>query len=63
MHCDWIILPLLLLTVWFSLDHKQNISDGVLKWSWKKFKRFDYSDSDSIALMTLLTTFTIFYFH
>ena len=61
-HCDWFILPLLLLTVWFSLDHKQNISDGVLKWSRKKFKRFDYSDSDSIALMTLLTT-PIFYFH
>ena len=28
-HCDWFILPLLLptLTIWFSLDHKQNISD------------------------------------
>ena len=61
-HCDWFILLLLLLTIWFSLDHKQNISDGVLKWSRKKFKRFDYSDSDSIALMTLLTT-PIFYFH
>ena len=62
MHCDWFILPLLLLTIWFSLDHKQNISDGVLKWSRKKFKRFDYTDSDSVALMTLLTT-PIFYFH
>ena len=31
MHCDWFILPLLLptLTIWFSLDHKRNISDGV----------------------------------
>ena len=29
MHCDWFILSLLLptLTIWFSLDHKQNISD------------------------------------
>ena len=31
MHCDWFILLLLLptLTIWFSLDHKRNISDGV----------------------------------
>ena len=31
MHCDWFILPLLLptLTIWFSLDHKRNVSDGV----------------------------------
>ena len=28
---DWFILPLLLptLTIWFSLDHKQNVGDGV----------------------------------
>ena len=62
MHCDCFILPFLLLTIWFSLNYKQNISDGVLKWSWKKFKCFDYTDSDSVALMTLLTT-PIFYFH
>ena len=31
-HCDWFILPLLLLTPtsWFSLDHKWNVSDGVV---------------------------------
>ena len=30
-HCDWFILPLLLpaMKMWFSLDHKRNISDGV----------------------------------
>ena len=30
-HCDWFIALLLLptLTIWFSLDHKRNISDGV----------------------------------
>ena len=32
MHCDWLILLLLLLTltIWFSLDHKRNVSDGVM---------------------------------
>ena len=32
-HCDWFILPLLLLTpiIWFSLDHKRNVSDGVIR--------------------------------
>ena len=31
-HCDWFILLLLLLTPtsWFSLDHKWNVSDGVV---------------------------------
>ena len=31
-HCDWFILPLLLPTptIWFSLDHKRNVSDGVV---------------------------------
>ena len=30
--CDWFIVPLLLptLTIWFSLDHKRNVSDGVV---------------------------------
>ena len=32
MHCDWFILPLLLPTptIRFSLDHKRNVSDGVV---------------------------------
>ena len=31
-HCDWFILPLVLPTptIWFSLDHKQNVSDDVV---------------------------------
>ena len=31
MHCDWLILPLplLTLTIWFSLVHKRNVSDRV----------------------------------
>ena len=60
MHSDWLILPLLLPTptIWFSLDHKQNVSDGV----GRTWKRSDSSDSDSIALMTPLTT-PIFDFH
>ena len=31
--CDWLVLPLLLPTptIWFSLDHKQNVSDGVVR--------------------------------
>ena len=31
-HCDWFVLLLLLptLTIWFSLDHKQNASNGVV---------------------------------
>ena len=32
MNCDWFILPLLLPTptIWSSLDHKRNVSDGVV---------------------------------
>ena len=32
LHYDWLILPLLLPTprIWFSLNHKRNVSDGVL---------------------------------
>ena len=62
MHCDWFILPLLLPTptIWFSLDRKRRnlIITGV----GRKWKRFDSSDSDSVALMTLLTTL-LFDFH
>ena len=31
-HSDWLILPLPLPTptIWFSLDHKRNVSDGVV---------------------------------
>ena len=31
-HFDWFIVPLLLptLTIWFLLDHKRNVSDGVV---------------------------------
>ena len=63
-HCDWFILPLLLptRTIWFSLDHKQNVSDGVVSGVGRKWKRSDSSDSDSVALMTPLTT-PIFDFH
>ena len=32
MHCDWFFVPLLLPTptIWFSLDYKRNVSDGVV---------------------------------
>ena len=32
MLCDWVSLPLLLLTltIWFSLDHKWNMSNSVI---------------------------------
>ena len=55
-HCDWFILPLLFPTpkIWFSLDHKRNVSDGV----GRKLKRFDSSDSDYVALIIFLI-FTI----
>ena len=64
LHCDWFILPLLLPTptIWFSLDHKRNASDGVVSGVGRKWKRSDSSDSDSVALMTPLTT-PIFDFH
>ena len=63
-HCDWFILSLLLptLIIWFSLDHKRNASDGVVSGVGRKWKRSDSSDSDSVALVTPLTT-PIFYFH
>ena len=58
MHCDWFILLLLLPTptIWFSLDHKRNVSDGVISGVGRKWKHTDSSDSDFVALMTLLTT-------
>ena len=66
MHCDWFILLLLLLlltpTIWFSLDHKQNVSDGVISGVGRKWKRTDSSDSDFVALTTPLTN-PIFDFH
>ena len=64
MHSDWLILPLLLPTptICFSLDHKRNVSDGVVSGVGRKWKRSDSSDSDSVALMTPLTT-PIFDFH
>ena len=57
-HCDWLILPLLLPTptIWFSLDHKRKVSDGVVSGVGRKWKLSDSSDSDSVALMTPLTT-------
>ena len=62
--CDWFIPPLLLptKTVWFSLDHKRNISYGVQSGVGRKRKRSDSSDSDSVGLLTPLVT-PIFYFH
>ena len=29
-HCDWLILPLLLPTILFPVDHKRNVSDWVV---------------------------------
>ena len=59
-HCDCFILLLLLptLTIWFSLDHKRNTSDGVVSGVGRKWKRSDSSDFVSIMLMTPLTTLT-----
>ena len=64
MNSDWLILPLLLPTptIWFSLDHKRNVSDGVGSGVGRKWKRSDSSDSDYVVLMTPLTT-PIFDFH
>ena len=59
LHFDWFILVSLLLptpTIWFSPDHKWDVSDGVVTGVGKKWKRSDSSDSDSVALMTPLTT-------
>ena len=59
-HRDWFILPLLLPTptIWFSLDRKRRNR----KLSRKKMERSDSSDSDSVELMTPLTT-PMFDFH
>ena len=60
-HCDWFIRPPLLLltpTIWFSLDYEQNMSDRVVNRVRGKWKHSDSSDSDSIKIMTLLTTLT-----
>ena len=64
MHSDWLFLPLLLPTptIWFSLDPKRNVSDGVVSGVGRKWKRSDSSDADYVALMTPLTT-PIFDFH
>ena len=61
-HCDWLILPLLLPTpaMWFSLDGKRRCHKQSQKW--RKWKRSDSSDSDSVALITPLTS-PIFYFY
>ena len=61
-HCDWFILPLLLPTpaMWFSLDRKRRCHKQSQKW--RKWKRSDSSDSDSVALITPLTS-PIFYFY
>ena len=57
-HCDWFILPLLLPTptIWFSLDHKRNVGDGIVSGIGTLFsldhKLYDSdydSDSDSVA--------------
>ena len=58
--CDWLVLPILLPTptTQFSLDHKRRSR----KRNPKKWKRSDSSDSDSVELMTPLTT-PIFDFH
>ena len=63
-HSDWLVLPLLLptWTIWFSLDHKRNVSDGVVSRVGKKGEHSDSSDSNSVALTTPLTTPT-FDFH
>ena len=63
-HCDWFILLTLFptLTIWFSLDHKQNVSTRVVIGVERKWKCSDSSDSSSIVLMTALTTL-IFDFH
>ena len=57
MHCDKFIFPLLppTPTIWFSLDHTQNVSDGVKSGVGRKRKHSDSSGSDSVALMTSIT--------
>ena len=60
-HCDWFILLLVLpmLTIWFSLDHQQNTSNGVVSGVGKKWKCSDSSDSVSVVLVTPLLTLTL----
>ena len=50
-HCDWFILSLLLptLTIWFSLDHKQNISNRDVRQHAKKV----VSDSPGLVDFTV----------
>ena len=58
MHSDWLILPLLLPTptiCMFSLDHKRNVTKR------NETKRSHSSASDSIALLTRLTTPTFWF--
>ena len=58
--CDWLGLPLVppTPTMQFSLDHKRRSR----KQNRKKWKRSDFSDSDSVELTTPLRT-PIFDFH
>ena len=54
MHCDWFILPLLLPTptIWFSLDHMRNVSDGV-----------ESGVRRNGNVLILMTPIFFFYFH
>ena len=63
-HSDCLIFPLLLPTptIWFSPDHKRNVSNRVVSGVGRKWKLSDSSDSNSVTLMTPLTT-PIFDFH
>ena len=50
--CDWLVLLLLLPTptIWLSLDHKRNVSDGVVSEIGTLFSlvhKLDASDYDS----------------
>ena len=58
--CDWLVLPLLLLTP--IICFHWIISDGVISGIGRKWKRSDSSNSDSVELMTPLTTL-FFNFH
>ena len=58
--CDWLVLPPLLPTP--IICFHWIISDGVISGIGRKWKRSDSSDSDSVELMTPLTTL-IFDFH
>ena len=58
--CDWLVLPLQLPTP-ITYFH-WIISDGVISGIGRTWKRSDSSDSDSVELMTPLTT-PFFDFH